>query len=166
MIRGLVIRPAEPDDYAAIAALLEAAFGGAAEGRLVEALRADGDVVLELVATHEGAVVGHILFSRLKVVAPDGTGAVALAPLAVLPARQRTGIGRALIENAHHLLEAGGENLSVVLGEPAYYGRFGYDHGRAAAFDCAYQGEALQALAWGEAPSRGRLVYPSAFAGL
>ncbi|TIX97028.1 MAG: N-acetyltransferase, partial [Mesorhizobium sp.] len=56
-----------------------------------------------------------------------------------------------------------GEALAVVLGDPAYYGRFGYSHARAEKFESEYQGEALQALAWGEAPETGRLVYASAF---
>jgi len=50
-----------------------------------------------------------------------------------------------------------------VLGDPAYYGRFGYTHARAEKFDSEYQGEALQALTWGEAPEAGKLVYASAF---
>jgi putative acetyltransferase len=50
-----------------------------------------------------------------------------------------------------------------VLGDPAYYGRLGYSHERAAGFESEYQCDALQALAWGEAPEAGRLVYPSAF---
>ena len=167
MIRGLVIRPAEKKDFAGVGSLLDAAFGGAAERRLVERLRADGDVVLELVATHERELFGHVLFSRLAVVGPEGRfDAVALAPLATLPARQRTGVGRALVENAHHLLREAGEKLSVVLGDPAYYARFGYGHPRAAGFESDYQCDALQALAWGNAPTSGRLVYSHAFADL
>lgn len=167
MIRGLVIRPAVQKDFAGVGNLLDAAFGGDAERRLVERLRADGDVVLELVATHEGQLFGQVLFSRLAVVGPDGRfDAVALAPLATLPARQRTGVGRALVENAHHLLQEAGAKLSVVLGDPAYYGRFGYGHARAAGFDSDYQCDALQALAWRDAPTKGRLVYPRAFADL
>ena len=158
---------ATPEDFAEVGELLDTAFGGNAESRLVEGLRADSDVVLELVATHEGSLFGYILFSRLKVETADGDfAAVALAPLATLPARQRTGVGRALIENAHHLLREAGEKLSVVLGEPAYYGRFGYEHARAAGFDSDYQCDALQALAWGEAPAGGRLAYARTFAGL
>ena len=167
MIRGLVIRAAEERDLAGIGQLLDAAFGGDVERRLVERLRADGDVVLELVATHERELFGHVLFSRLAVVGPEGRfDAVALAPLATLPARQRTGVGRALVENAHHLLREAGEKLSVVLGDPAYYGRFEYGHPRAARFESDYQCDALQSLAWGNAPTSGRLVYPHAFADL
>jgi len=167
VIRGLVIREARAEDAAAIRSLLDAAFGGDGEGRLVERLRAEGDVVLELVATHEGELVGELLFSRLRVAGDDGAfDAVALAPLAVIPGSQRTGIGRALVEHAHPVLQARGERLSIVLGEPEYYARFGYSRDRATGFDSDYQGDYLQALAWGEAPASGRLVYAPAFAAL
>lgn len=167
MIRGLVIRPAEARDRAAIRDLVTTAFGQPAEAGLVDALVADGDVVLELVATHEGEIVGHVLFSRLFVEDEAGRfAAVALAPIAVQPQRQKTRVGSTLIENAHMLLKDRGETLSVVLGDPAYYGRFGYAHDRAAGFASDYQCEALQALAWGDAPATGRLVYAAAFSGL
>lgn len=167
MIRGLVIRPAEARDRMEIFALEEAAFGQDGEAKLVDALVADGDAVLELVATHEAEIVGHILFSRLKVETGNGVvDAVALAPLAVQPQRQKSKVGTALIENGHHLLQEAGETLSVVLGDPAYYGRFGYGHERAAAFESDYQCDALQALELGDAPTSGRLVYAKAFSGL
>jgi len=133
----------------------------------MEQLRKDGDLVLDLVAINETELVGHMAFSRLRI---EGKGpsfdAVALAPMAVQRDRQRSGVGKSLVENAHHLLAERGEALSVVLGEPAYYGRFGYTHARAAGFESVYQGEALQALAWGTAPQAGRLIYPPAFSGL
>ncbi len=167
MIRGLVIRAPAAGEFGAVERVIEASFGQPDEARLVGRLRDAGDAVLELVAVNEGEIVAHLMFSRLKVEAEAGTfPAVALAPVAVLPERQRTGVGTALIENAHHLLEGRGERLSVVLGEPGYYGRFGYDHARAAGFESDYQCEALQALAWGEAPATGRLVYAAAFSDL
>jgi putative acetyltransferase len=162
-----MIRPASAGDRAAIHALVERAFGQPLEADLVDRLAADGDAVLELVAETDGRIVGHVLFSRLLV---DGDGmlfpAVALAPLAVDPALQRAGIGSALVEEAHRRLATAGEELSVVLGDPAYYGRFGYRHERARLFASDYQGDALQALAWGAAPATGRLVYAAAFADL
>lgn len=167
MIRGLVIRPAAPADRAAIRDLVTAAFGQPAEADLVDALVANADAVLELVATQEGEIVGHVLFSRLFVEDDGGrVPAVALAPLSVKPKRQDSGIGTALVESAHAMLKHSGENLSVVLGEPAYYGRFGYGHERAAGFTSDYQCEALQAQAWGGAPSTGHLIYPRAFSDL
>lgn len=167
MIRGLVIREAETRDHAAIAALLAAAFGQDDEADLAETLRADGDAVLELVATSQGELVGHVMFSRLTIETEAGRApAVALAPIAVRPERQRSGIGVALAEHALDVLRQQGERLCVVLGDPAYYSRFGFAHDRARQFMSDYQCQALQALAWGEAPTTGRLVYPRAFSGL
>ncbi len=161
------IRTSTPRDRDAIRLVEEHAFGQPVEAGLVDALVSGGDAVTELVAEEDGQVVGHILFSRLFVEA-DGAKfpAVALAPLAVEPSFHGTGIGGALVREAHVRLKEAGETLSVVLGDPEYYGRFGYDHQRAAGFDSDYQGYALQALAWGDAPAKGRLVYAPAFSGL
>jgi len=164
---GIVIREAVAGDATGIDALLRAAFGGPAEADLVAALRTEGDKVLELVAEADGEPAGGIFFSRLLVGDdPAAFPAVALAPLAVTPGRLRAGIGSLLMERAHAILHERGERLSVVLGDAAYYERFGYRHARAAGFDSAYQCEHLQALAWGEAPTTGRLHYARAFAGL
>lgn len=167
-MNGLAILEAGGADRATIRAIEEAAFGQRDEADLVEALVANGDDALELVAALDGVLVGHLLFSTLLVETPHrGFSAVALAPLAVHPQHQGKGVGKALIEEAHRRLRAAGEGLSVVLGDPAYYGRFGYTHERAAGFESDYQGAALQALAWSrEAPSAGRLVYAPAFSGL
>ena len=153
------IRAATPRDREAIRLVEEHAFGQHAEAGLVDALVENGDAVVELVAVEDGQVVGHVLFSRLFV-EQDGKEfpAVALAPLAVEPNFHGTGIGGALIREAHIKLRGAGEKLSLVLGEPAYYGRVGYTHSRAARFEGGYQCEALQALAWGDAPESGRLV--------
>ncbi len=161
------IRAATPRDREAIRLVEEHAFGQQAEAGLVDALVAGGEAVVELVAVEEGQVVGHVLFSRLHVrQGGENFPAVALAPLAVAPSFHGTGIGGALVREAHIRLKNAGERLSVVLGDPAYYGRFGYSRERAAGFESEYQGEALQALAWGEAPATGGLVYAPAFSEL
>ena len=158
------IRAATARDREAIRLVEEHAFGQNAEAGLVDALVEGGDTLLELVAEEDGHVVGHILVSRLYVEQGGGQfPAVALAPLAVEPSFHGTGIGGALVREAHLRLKQAGEKLSIVLGDPAYYGRFGYVHGRAAAFESDYQCEALQALAWGDAPQSGKLVYAPAF---
>ncbi|WP_011579739.1 MULTISPECIES: GNAT family N-acetyltransferase [Chelativorans] len=163
---AVIIRPEEVGDETAIRLLLVNAFGGEAEARLVDELRSSGEVVLSLVAERDGEIRGHILFSRLWVHnAGERFAAVALAPLAVHPGHQHEGIGSGLVEDAHARLEAQGEKLSLVHGEPAYYGRFGYSRERAAGFETIYQGEYLQARAWDDAaPAAGRLDYPQAFA--
>lgn len=166
-MNGLTVRPAGEGDRDAIRDIETRAFGGAGEAMLVDALVAAGEVELELVAECDGTVIGHILFSRLVVEAGgEQFPGVALAPLAVLPRWQGKGVGRTLVETAHSRLQAGGEKLSVVLGDPAYYGRFGYRHERAAGFVSAYQGDALQAIAWGDAPRQGSLVYAAPFGAL
>lgn len=163
-MRAVSIRKATPADRTEIRAVEEEAFGQGAEAALVEALVIAGDAVLELVAASEGKIVGHILFSRLHVVEGDRRfEAVALAPLAVAPDFQRSGIGAMLVREAHARLERAGERLSIVLGDPAYYGRHGYAHERAKCFESAWQCPALQALAWKAAPRTGRLAYAPAF---
>ncbi len=158
------IRAATPKDREAIRLGEEHAFGQQTEAGLVDALVEGGEAVLELVAEEDGHVVGHILFSRLHVEQGGKRfAAVALAPLAVEPSFHGSGIGGALVREAHLRLKQAGETLAIVLGEPAYYGRFGYSHERARGFDSDYQCEALQAQAWGAAPESGRLVYAPAF---
>ncbi len=166
-MNSVEIRPAELSDRAAIHEVVEQAFGQKLEAELVDRLVAGGDAVLELVAEADGRIVGHVLFSRLTVGNDESSfPAVALAPLAVDPAFQKMGIGAALVAEAHRYLAAAGEKLSIVLGDPAYYGRFGYRRRPAEGYSSDYQCEALQALAWGEAPATGRLVYAAAFADL
>lgn len=160
----MAIRTATPKDREAIRLVEEHAFGQKVEAGLVDALVDEGDALLELVAEEEGAIVGHVLFSRLFVEQNERKfPAVALAPLAVEPAFHGTGIGGALVREAHLRLKDAGEKLSVVVGDPEYYGRFGYSHARASRFECDYNCEALQALAWGDAPAAGRLIYAKAF---
>jgi putative acetyltransferase len=141
----VVVRPATPDDRAAIRAVVSAAFGQLDEADLVEALRADGDAVLELVAEDEtGAIIGHVLFSPLAT--DTGARFVALAPLSVTPGEQRGGVGTWLMETAHALLAGQGVAASVVLGHPAYYPRVGYSADAAKAVKAPFSGEHFMAL--------------------
>ena len=165
-VGAVAFRVEEPGDAAQIRDLLEKSFGGAGEALLVERLRSDGDMVIALVAEDMGVVVGYVAFSRLRIEAPnldEPFPAVALAPLAVYPEYQQEGIATQLVREAHACLAALGETLSLVLGEPGYYGRFGYHNRRAAHFSSVYQSPYLMALSFGSAPSEGRLIYPAAF---
>ncbi len=166
MMDGFRIRPEQPSDGPAIRAVHEQAFGQPLEADLVDRLRADGDLVLSLVAVRE-APVGHIAFSRL--VLPESSArAVALAPVGVLPPLQRAGIGTALIREGLARLAEAGEDLVLVLGDPAYYGRFGFTAAAAGGLATPYDGPYLQALALSEAgrEARGPVRYAPAFADL
>lgn len=142
------IRPAIEGDAAVIRRINEDAFGGAEEAGLIEALRADGDAVVELVALLEGVIVGHILFSRLVIEASDGTAvsAAALAPMAVLPADQNLGIGSSLVTQGLAACSEGDIGAVVVLGHPQYYPRFGFSAAQAAGLRAPFSGEAFMAL--------------------
>jgi putative acetyltransferase len=160
-----LIRPERGRDAPVVRALLEAAFGGTAEADLVERLRADHDLLLALVAEQDH-VVGYIAFSRLVV---EGTGrgdpAIALAPLAVAPAVQRCGIGTALMRTGLDMFTKAGEALVFVLGDPAYYCRFGF--APAEGFASPYAGPHFMARALApDAPTAGVVRYPRAFADL
>jgi putative acetyltransferase len=159
------IRLEQERDQADIRTLMEACFPGFGEADLVDTLREDEDLVLSLVAEDEGVVIGYIGFSRL-LVEDDETKhrAVALAPLAVYAEYQSQGVATRLVREGHACLAYMGEKLSVVLGEPTYYGRFGYSHRRAAHFASDYQSPYLMAISFGAAPWEGRLIYPGAFA--
>lgn len=158
------VRVAHPEDAPAIRQLLASAFPSSAEADLVDRLRLDGDVAVELVAIDGAQVVGHVLLSVLG----GPIRALALAPVAVAPERQGTGIGHTLIEAAHRQAAAEGWEAIFVLGEPAYYGRFGYSVEAARPFDSLYSGPWFMLLPL-RAPlpaTGGTVAYPSAFAGL
>ena len=112
-------------------------------------------------------VVGHVAFSRLELSASP-VRAVALAPVAVLPAVQRSGIGTGLVREGLHGLAASGEDLVLVVGDPAYYRRFGFSPEHARGLTTPYDGPYLQALALAEAgrEARGPVRYSPAFADL
>ncbi|MBM7775397.1 putative N-acetyltransferase YhbS [Actinokineospora baliensis] len=162
----LITRPETPDDAAAIHAVNAAAFPTVAEADLVDALRADPRAWIDGLSTvaADGEVVGHALLTRCWV---GGHPALALAPCAVRPDRQRQGVGDAVIRFGLAAARDRGENLVVVLGHAEYYPRFGFTpasgFGVLAPFDVP--DEAFMALALD--PARpvptGLVEYPAAF---
>lgn len=101
------------------------AFGTAGEARLVELLRVQASPVVSLVAEDEGTVVGHILFSPVSVPGIEGL-AMGLAPMAVTPMRQRSGIGSALVIAGLERCKELRAVAAVVLGHPEFYPKFGF----------------------------------------
>jgi putative acetyltransferase len=180
----MLVRDEIADDIAAIRAVVEKAFGRSDEARLVERLRTDGDSVISLVATEGPEVLGHVLFSRMTAPFP----ALGLAPVSVVPERQRTGIGSRLIREGVLRAQAARagtsrsidrrtareskkiQNFAVVfvLGDPDYYRRFGFDPALASGFACAYAGPHFMALPLGDSlpVTTGPVAYAPAFAAL
>ena len=124
----IAVRPEIARDRPAVRDLLVRAFLSDAEARLVEALRGRTDPQVSLVAEDpSGEVVGHILFTPVEIRGvTDRSTAIGLGPMAVVPERQRAGIGAALVEAGFAACAAQGERVVVVLGHPDYYPRFGF----------------------------------------
>lgn len=161
------VRPERSNDAAAIEALIAAAFLDAphtshTEPLIVAALRAAGALTVSLVAETEGVLVGHIAVSPVTI--SDGTlGWYGLGPISVLPAWQGRGVGSALMRAALEALRELGAAGCVVLGEPAYYGRFGFKAEPGLVLP-DIPPEYFQAIAFGEATvPRGRVAYHDGF---
>jgi putative acetyltransferase len=124
------IRNETAADVLEIAALTATAFqnaphGGRTEQCILNALREAGALTISLVAEAKGTLVGHIAVSPVSI--SDGTsGWFGLGPLSVLPEHQRRGVGSRLMHEALRILRKRGAAGCVVLGEPRYYGRFGF----------------------------------------
>ncbi len=162
----MIIRDERPGEIAAIHALVTEAFLAAphasgTEGAIVDALRADDALTLSLVAMADGALAGHAAFSPVLI---DGEKCdwFGLGPVAVSPASRRRGIGHALVEAGLKRLQALGAGGCVVLGDPAYYGRFGFANDPALRFADA-PAEYFQMLRFTDEAPRGDVVYHPAF---
>lgn len=146
--RGFSIREETAGDRDAVRTINEAAFGGMAEANLVVALYAGGDALFGLVAESTDEVFGHILFSRLPIVLASGevTEAASLAPLAVSPHWQRRGVGSLLVREGLECCREREVPSVVVLGDPAFYTRFGFSAKLANGLQSPWSGPHLMAL--------------------
>ncbi len=164
----VVVRPETHTDFNAIHEVNRLAFGQDAEADLVDGLRAGGFVRLSLVAEVGGEIVGHILFSRLPIVAETGVvEALALEPMAVLPTHQRQGIGTKLVEEGLRTCRDDGHKIVVVLGHPGFYPRFGFSDSLAVPLSSPFGGGeswmAVELVPGGLAGMVGRVKYPPPF---
>lgn len=160
------VRPESPSDVSAIEALTTAAFLAAphtshTEQFIVAALRRAGVLTVSLVAVEEGAVVGHVAVSPV-VISDGAVGWYGLGPVSVLPARQGQGIGSRLMLEALGALRTRGAAGCVLLGDPAFYARFGFRMEPGLVLP-GVPPEYFQVLAFGAALPRGVVTYHAAF---
>lgn len=158
------IRQELPEDVAAIREVNRLAFGQDQEANLVDALRDNGASLLSLVATLDGQIVGHIMYSPItvgdetgsSVTGSSATGA-ALAPMSVLPEHQHHGIGSKLVEAGTRHLRNAGLPFIIVLGHPTYYPRFGFQPAANFGITCEWPvpSEAFMVLVLDEEKMRG-----------
>ena len=160
------IRAERPEDASFIHELTTAAFesapySGGNEADIVDRLRAAGALTVSLVAVDSDEVVGHVAFSPVTISMAQGQWC-ALGPISVQPARQGRGIGKALVTAGLEALETLGVSGCVLLGAPAYYGRFGFESDEA----LRYGGVAspyLQRVVLRGAPPTGEVHFHPAF---
>jgi putative acetyltransferase len=142
-------------------AFLNAPHTGHTEQYIVNALRRAGKLAVSLVAEAEGDLIGHVAISPVSI--SDGTsGWFGLGPISVLPQHQRRGVGSTLMREALRALRERGAAGCVVLGEPEYYGRFGFQ----ADPDLVLPGvppQYFQAISFGPSRPRGTVRYHEAF---
>lgn len=170
-MKATTIRPEQPNDHAAVSKINRLAFGQEDEGKLIVAIRnADGfDPGLSLVALCDGQAVGHILFSPIHIETDHGdVPAMALAPMAVLPDRQKQGIGSAMVRSGLDACRQAGHRIVIVLGHADYYPRFGFtpagQHGLRPPFPAPDEAFMALALQPGSLDGVSGIVrYPAAF---
>jgi predicted N-acetyltransferase YhbS len=148
----LKIRVANHSDRKAILNTHKAAFGhekGFEIAKLVDDLLEDTTArpSLSLVAVQSGAIIGHILFTKVKITESDVTAKI-LAPLAVLPENQKDGVGQKLISEGLRNLKGSGVELVFVLGHPTYYPRCGFSPAGRQGLEAPYPIPEEHAEAW------------------
>jgi putative acetyltransferase len=163
---NIEIRPETASDVAAIEVVTIAAFASAphtshTEQYIVDALRRAGQLSISLVAEAELAIIGHVALSPVSV--SDGTSCwFGLGQISVLPVHQRHGIGSQLIREALRILRERGACGCVVLGDPAYYGKFSFRADPALVL-LGVPPEYFQSLPFDSRQPRGTVSYHAAF---
>jgi putative acetyltransferase len=132
------IRPEEPADAPGTRSVNLTAFKTSAEANLVDLLREQAQPNVSLVADDRGAIVGHILFTPVTLTDHPELRIIGLAPMAVVPAGQRQGIGSALVREGLDRCRQLGFGAVVVLGHAEYYPRFGFSPAARFGLACEY----------------------------
>lgn len=161
-----MIRDEAEPDVEAIGPLITDAFRTAphssgSEAMIVAGLRRAGALTLSLIAVEDEAVVGHVAFSPVKIDGSD-QGWFALGPIAVRPDRQGRGIGAALIRAGLERLRAQDAQGCVLVGDPTYYARFGFQT-RSGLWMTGVPSEYVLSLPLAESVARGKVTHHPAF---
>lgn len=122
----MIIRPESPNDVIGIYQINVSAFETEAEAGLVNTLREAIPSFISLVAEDSGEIIGHILFSPVILTGHPDLKLAGLAPMAVIPPKQNSGIGSALVRAGIAKCKELGYDAVAVLGHPNYYPRFGF----------------------------------------
>lgn len=160
------IRPERRTDVAAISNVTTAAFATAphssgTEARIVEGLRAGQALTVSLVAEEGSEIVGHVAFSPVTIAGAGGDW-FGLGPVSVRPDKQRRGLGQSLVRTGLDQLRALHAAGCVVLGDPAYYRRFGFESDPALTYG-GYHSPYFQRLIFGGPPPSSNVIYHAAF---
>lgn len=160
------IRFERPGDADIIRALTDAAFrdlpySSRTEAAIVDALRKAGALTISLVAIRDEEIVGHVAFSPVTIDGEAGKW-FGLGPVSVRPCCQRNGIGQAVIRAGLDRLRQLGASGCVVLGDPAYYARFGFTSDPELHYDDVPP-EYFQRLVFGQVVPKGSVAYHAAF---
>lgn len=134
----MTIRLEQTEDQPTVRELLLAAFEGPGEANLVEALRIEASPIVSLVSVDGDTINGHILFSPVTLSGDPNLNVMGLAPMAVWPQHQRTGIGSDLVRAGLDACRELGTQAVVVLGHPEYYPRFGFHPSKKYSIDSEY----------------------------
>ena len=163
---AFTIRREAVEDVAGIRHVIQKAFGRRSESDLVDGLRRSGSLLFSAVAIDDNRVVGHVAFSAVTV--GESYQALALAPVAVAPDFQRQGVGSALIRWGLEKCRQMGHEVVIVLGNPAYYRRFGFTPSIQFNINCPFvvpsdEFMVLELLPGAASQCRGMVHYPPEF---
>ncbi len=161
LIRKETTGDAERISEITLAAFQDVAVSNQTEHFIVKALRESGALAVSLVAEEDGVIVGHVAFSPVEIA--DGTqNWYGLGPVSVLPEHQRKGIGKALIHAGLTELKMRGGRGCVLVGDPAYYGRFGFKNYPGLIFE-GVPAEFFMALPFYDSIPEGKVVFDEGF---
>ena len=137
----MIIRQEKKEDFRIIYEINKQAFNQIDESELVNRIRAGKNFIpeLSLVAEQNGELIGHILFSKIKIIGEKVYETLSLAPIAVLPKYQNQGVGGKLIKEGLKRAEKLGFNSVLVVGHKDYYPKFGFEKASKWNIECPFE---------------------------